>query len=256
MKDEMNQATLLSNKTILITRPAGREVHLRRLIEQLAGHVIHYPVFNILPPSEDEIEQLIHLREQLHRFNMALFISATAVEQSRLYFPVLDEHLVIVSIGSKTTQALKQQNIHVDIEAPEHNTESLLKMAAFQIPQIQGQKILIFRGAGGRALLGDTLVERGADVRYVETYIRAIPPLPPLDKLQIQSLDAITVSSNEGLINLITLMQDPGLLINIPLVVPSLRAQSLARERGFRTIITAKDATDEAVFSALTGYLS
>lgn len=252
----MNQAIPLSNKTILVTRPAGREANLRRLIEGAAGTVIHYPVYSIQPPPELEIQQLIRLREQLHSFSMAIFISPTAVEQSQLYFPVLPEHLIIVSIGSKTTQALEQQNIHVDIEAPEHNTESLLRSAEFQMPQLQGQRILIFRGHGGRALLGDTLVHRGAQIRYVEIYQRQIPPHPPLNEQQINSLDAITISSNEGLDNLVTLMEDPSLLIDVPLIVPSSRAKTLARQHGFKTIISAENATDEAMFSALTSYLS
>ncbi|MDT8283234.1 MAG: uroporphyrinogen-III synthase, partial [Gammaproteobacteria bacterium] len=109
----MKQTNKLSNKTILITRPAGREMHLRQLIEQSGGTVIHYPVINIQPPQKLDIPQLLHLREQLHSFTMAIFISPTAVEQSQIYFPALPEHFTIVSIGSKTTQALLQQNIHV-----------------------------------------------------------------------------------------------------------------------------------------------
>ncbi len=257
----MNQAknesaSLLFNKTILITRPDGRETHLRRIIEQAGGSVIHYPVFNINQPSAQEIKQLNHLREQLHGFDMAIFISPTAVEQSQLYFPVLPEHLTIVSIGSKTTQTLHQQNIQVDLEAPEHNTESLLQTAEFQKIEIQAQRILIFRGTGGRALLGDSLVNRGAQVRYVETYRREIPLHPPLTEQQLKTLNAITISSNEGLDNLLTLMEDPGLLIDIPLVVPGQRAATLARQYGFKTIITAKNATDEAVLIALNNFFS
>lgn len=252
----MNQDSPLSEKTVLITRPNGRERHLRQLIEGVQGHVIHYPVINIQPPPELDIQQLVLLREQLHSFTMAIFISPTAVEQSQIYFPALPEHFTIVSIGNKTSEALEMQNLHVDIEAPEHNTESLLQDPAFQMPNIEGQRILIFRGSGGRALLGNTLIRRGAQVRYVETYQRELPPHPPLTDQQISSLDAITISSNEGLDNLVTLMEDPTLLIDIPLVVPSPRAQTLARQHGFKTIITAQNATDEAALSALTDYFS
>jgi len=257
----MNQAknesaSLLFNKTILITRPDGREIHLRRIIEQSGGNVIHYPVFNINQPPALEIEQLNLMREQLHGFDMAIFISPTAVEQSQLYFPVLPEHLTIVSIGSKTTQALQQQNIQVDLEAPEHNTESLLQTVEFHKNEIQAKRILIFRGTGGRALLGDSLINRGAQVRYVETYRREIPPHPPLTEQQLKTLNAITISSNEGLDNLLTLMEDPGLLIDIPLVVPGQRAAALARQYGFKTIITAKNATDEAILIALSNFFS
>ncbi len=246
----------LTGKTVLITRPLGREENLRRLIEQAGGSVLHYPVFKIQAPSDLEIESLIRIRDQLHSFSMAIFISATAVEHSQNYFPALPEHLSIVSIGSKTTQALNLQNIHTDIEASEHNTESLLKSPHLQAPKIQGQRILIFRGDGGRALLGDTLVRRGAQVRYVETYHRKIPPLPPLTEQQIDTLDAVTISSNEGLDNLVTLMEDPSLLIDVPLIVPGKRAASLAKQHGFKTIVAADSATDEAIFTAVLTLLS
>ena len=252
----MNPDFPLTDKTVLITRPDGREENLRRTIEKAGGKVIHYPVINIQPPPELDIQQLLLLREQLHSFTMAIFISPTAVEQSRIYFPALPEHFTIVSIGNKTTEALEQQNIHVDIEATDKNTESLLNDPVFQMPKIDGRRILIFRGSGGRALLGDSLIRRGAQIRYVETYQRELPPHPPLDEDKVSRLDAITISSNEGLDNLITLMEDPSLLIDIPLLVPSPRAHTLARQHGFKTIITAENATDEAIFSALKDYFS
>jgi uroporphyrinogen-III synthase len=252
----MNQALLLSHKTILITRPFGREKHLRHLIEQAGGNILHYPVFSIQPPPALQIEHLLHLRDQLHSFTMAIFISPTAVEQSQIYFPVLPEHFFIVSIGSKTTKALEQHDLQVDFEAPEHNSESLLQSTEFQMPAMQGQRILIFRGTGGRDLLADTLARRGAQIRYVETYLRAIPPLPPLTEKQVKTLDAITISSNEGLDNLVTLMDDPTLLIDLPLIVPSTRAVTLARQHGFRNIIAAENATDEAMLTALIDYFS
>ncbi|MBE9567294.1 MAG: uroporphyrinogen-III synthase [Proteobacteria bacterium] len=254
--NQNNPTSALSTRTILITRPHGREKHLRQLFEQAGAAVIHYPVFSIQPPLDLDIKQLMKLHDQLHSFTMAIFISPTAVEQSQIYFPVLPEHLTVVSIGSKTSQALQQHDIPVTIEATEHNTESLLKSTAFQMPQLQGQRILIFRGNGGRPLLGDTLIQRGAQVRYVEIYRREIPPLPPLTLEQIASLDAITISSNEGLDNLVTLMEDPSLLIDTPVVVPSSRARTLARQHGFKQIITAENATDEATVAALTQYFS
>jgi len=251
----MNQANSLLNKTILITRPLGREAHLRQIIEQAGGKVIHYPVISINPPTDLEIEQLMQLRERLQSFTMAIFISPTAVDQSQTYFPVLPEHLTIASIGKKTTQALARHHINVDLEAPGYNSESLLRIDAFQMPKVQGQRILIFRGNGGRAYLGDTLIKRKAQVRYVETYHREIPSHPPLSLEQIKTLDAVTVSSSEGLENLIALMEDPGLLVDIPLIVPSPRSVTLARQHGFRKIIAADNATDEATLSALTNSL-
>ena len=251
-----NQAVSLSNKTILVTRPVGREQNLRHLVEHAGGSVIHYPVIHIQPLTQSEAVKLRHLRDKLNEYSMAIFISRTAVEQGLHYFSALPRHLLIVSIGSKTSESLKQNKIDIDIEAPEHNTESLLQIEEFQKPNIEGKHVLIFRGEGGRALLGDTLRHRGATIRYVETYKRTLPSLLPLTKKQIESLDAITVSSNEGLENFITLMHGAEQVQNIPLVLPSRRTAMLAGQYGFNTIITAQNATDDATLSALNQYFS
>ena len=242
---------MLSNKTILLTRPCGREKHLQQLIESAGGHVIHYPVIEIhtIAPNGN-------IHELLETCSMAIFISQSAVEHSCTYFSYFPNSISIVSIGSKTSDSLERHHMHVDLEAPDHNTESLLQMVEFQPSMIKGQKILIFRGKGGRALLGDTLKNRGAEVDYIETYARKLPSHKPLTKNQIASLDAITVSSNEGLDNLVTLMHGTEQIFEIPLVIPSERAKTLAGKYGFRIIVTAENATDEAELSALTHYFS
>ncbi len=117
--------------------------------------------------------------------------------------------------------------------------------------KIKNQKILIFRGTGGRSLLGDSLIERGASVQYVETYSRELPSSKTLTVQQLASIDIITISSNEGLTNLITLIGDVNLLIDTPIIVPSIRAKSLAQQYGFKDIIIAKDATDTSTMLAI-----
>ena len=247
-------AALLHNKTILVTRPLGREKQLRDYIEMMGGSVLHYPTISIQPPASPEVEQLLSLGNQLHKFTMAIFISQTAVQQSQIYFPKIPDDLTIVSIGSKTSHALKQQNIHVNFEAERHNTESLLQADEFQSSEIRGQNILIFRGIGGRALLGDTLKQRGATIRYVELYKREIPQVSPLTTQQITSLDALTASSKQGLDNLMMLIKETDRLVDIPIVLPSIRTAKQAKRLGFVSIILAKNATDEATISALTEF--
>jgi len=247
----MTQSKPLLNKTILVTRPNGRETNLCQLIETAGGHVIHYPVITIRELPEQEIKKLRALYAQLKQFSMAIFISPTAVEQSHLYFPSFPDNICIVSMGSKTTQALEKLNIPVAIESPKHNTETLLETATFASEKIKHHKILIFRGSGGRSLLGDSLLKRGATMQYVETYRRKRPSSEALTSQQLATLDVITISSNEGLTNLITLMDTTDLLKNIPLIVPSLRAKKLAEQYGIKHITVAEDATDMSTVQAL-----
>lgn len=255
MNRDTNQSTTsLSNKTILITRPTGREGNLRRLIEHAGGNIIHYPVISITPPPLKKIESLKRFNNKLPDYNIAIFISPTAVDQSHLYFPVLPKHLTIASIGSKTSDALAGKDLTVNIEAPDHDTESLLTLKAFQLPDIREQKIIIFRGTGGRALLGDTLKQRGAHVQYVETYQRKVSNLSPLNKQQLETLDAIVINSQESLRNLLTLASDTHAILDIPITVPNQRAYELAHQFNFKTIITAENATDEAAIDILLSY--
>ena len=246
----------LSNKTILITRPTGRETNLRLLIETAGGRALHYPAITIRQLSDTGISKLQAIKDQLERITMAIFISPTAVEQSHIYFPAFPDHISIVSMGSKTTKALVKLNIPVTIESPKHNTEALLDTAAFTREKIKHQNILIFRGTGGRSLLGDSLLERGAQMQYVETYSRELPTEKTLSAQQLAEVDCITISSNEGLSNLINMIGNIQLLREIPVIVPSIRAKQLADRHAFKHIIVAKDATDNSTIAALSHYFS
>ena len=250
-RDTNQTAAPLFNKTILITRPVGREEQLRQLIEASGGAVIHYPVISITPPSVADIEQISLFKEQLADYTMAIFISPVAVEQGLIYFSNLPKHMKVISLGSKTTQSLQSHSIDVSLESPGHNTESLLATEDFSAANIQNERILIFRGKGGRALLGDTLRQRGAKILYIETYQRARPSLPPLKPSQIKSIDAITISSHEGLTNLIAMNAGLDKLTDIPLIIPAKRTASLARQLGFNNISVANNATDEAMIISL-----
>ncbi len=247
----MTQSKPLLNKTILVTRPNGRETNLCQLIETAGGRVIYYPAITIRELPEQKIKKLRALYAQLEQFSMAIFISPTAVEQSHIYFPSFPENIRIVSMGSKTTKALEKLNIPVAIESPKHNTETLLETEAFASEKIKHHNILIFRGTGGRSLLGDSLLERGATMQYVEIYSRELPSSQALTSQQLSMLDVITISSNEGLTNLITLVGDAELLTDIPLIVPSIRAKKLAEQYDIKHIIVARDATDASTLLAL-----
>ncbi len=74
---------------------------------------------------------------------------------------------------SKTAHYLSkctQQKVHY----PEvSDSEHLLRLPALQ--NVEQQQVLILRGNGGRELIKDALVRRGAKVHYSETYKRIHP---------------------------------------------------------------------------------
>ncbi len=239
----------LHARTILVTRPLGRADKLCQRIHDAGGHALHYPLIAILPPRDRHC--LADIKHHLYQFDIAIFISPTAVEQTAELLPSISKTLQIAAIGSKTAAILQQHGVLVSIQTEGHNSESLLTHPALQPAVVSNRQILIFRGEGGRAFLGDSLRQRGAQVRYIETYRRGLPDAAPLSDDTIRQLDAITISSNESLDNLITLMANPAAILNTPIIVASDKTVKNARSYGFTTIYRADNATDEACYTQL-----
>ncbi len=238
----------LNNRNILVTRPQERAENLCQLIKLAGGHAMAYSVIEILPPLDNN--PLINIENQLHQYNVAIFISPTAVAQTLKQISLFPEQLKIAAIGSKTAQLLQHYGIHVSIHPDGHNSESLLSHYALQPSAIAGKKILIFRGQGGRAFLGDHLTQRGAQIYYVESYRRGLPDIPPLSTDILAQLDVITLNSNESLNNLMQLNKYPAIL-STPIIIASDKTARNADSYGFKSIYQAKNATDEACLSSL-----
>jgi uroporphyrinogen-III synthase len=119
------------------------------------------------------------------------------------------------------------------------------------------RRIVIFRGQGGRELLGNSLRERGASVSYAEVYRRAKPALAPDELLQrwVQGrIQAVIVSSADSLLNLFDIVGEAGqqYLRNTPLIAVSARIIQLAQRLGFsQALLIAREASDEALVEAL-----
>lgn len=243
---------------VLVTRPAAQAQGLCNLIEQQGGLAIRVPTIEILPPH-DIAPALVSIA-RLAEFDIAIFISVNAVTRglalTTQYGP-LPQQLEIAAVGKRTAQELVQKGYPPTI-VPSHlfNSEGLL--AAEPMQAVAGKNILIFRGEGGRELLADVLRQRGAHVQYAEVY-RRIKPAQGLREAMhpwtVQHINAVVVTSNEGLQNFYDLALDEALLpslLDIPLIVVSERASALAGELGFKNEpIIADDASDAAIVSAL-----
>jgi len=127
---------------------------------------------------------------------------------------------------------------------------------------VRGKHYLIVRGAGGRELIMDTLRARGAMVESVELYRRFVP-MENAKALQeaLPQADYVLINSAESLENMLTLLNasadkspdafSGNALLDKTIVVPGERVADVARKTGFRHIITAANATDDAVLEAL-----
>jgi uroporphyrinogen-III synthase len=244
----------LANLQILVTRPVELADNLCELIRTAGGVPISYPAIEIREPRVKNSRDFVS--NNINAFNLAIFISPTAVTRTLKYIPTIPAHLRIAAIGSSTAETLAQASIRTDIVPEGHDSESLLAHPDMQASKINGANIIIFRGEGGRTLLGDTLTSRGTNVVYAEMYSRSRPEPDPDSEQKLRRADVVTATSNEGMINMLEMVDNKAHLRELPLVVPGERCEQTAKSLGYKCIVVADNATDNATMDALITWAS
>ena len=259
----------LSTLHILLTRP---EAQLQPWVEQfssLGAEVSAQAFLDIKPLSDPASEQAVRdILLQLDQYQKAIFVSQNAVsygvEWIDQLWPQMPQGLSCFAVGASTANLLKEslQQVDASVEAPAEamNSEALLALPALQA--VADEKILIFRGRGGRTHLAEVLEQRGAQVDSCELYRRQIPDTINPDALQQFRESAKTpvsvVLSGETLENLCTYYQqqrpnDWPWLQQQTLVVPGQRVAAMAQAKYFQSIVVAENATYDSILEALNG---
>jgi uroporphyrinogen-III synthase len=231
----------LQGKGVAVTRPASLAQGLAGLVEAAGGRAFLFPAVEIEPlPAATP-----------GNIDVAIFISPTAVREGLKYLP---RGAQVVALSRGTRRELERHGV-AGVLAAEEAADSEALLALNELQQVAGRRIAIFRGAGGRELLGDALRSRGAAVQYVECYRRIRPlsdPAPLIAAWKSATLHAVTVSSAQGLANLFALL-DAELLRRLPLFVPHQRVAAEARRLGAQEVLVAGPGDDE-MFAALVAY--
>ena len=186
------------------------------------------------------------LLANLAQFDMAIFVSANAVEKglaaARRHAP-WPQGIRIAAIGEATAQALRNCGLGPVISPAErHDTEALLGLAPLQV--VKGQNIVVFRGEGGREQLKDSLEARGARVAYAECYRRVRPrsdPAAVVAALARGEVHAVSVLSAETLENFIAMIGATAAqqLGSVTLVVPHVAVGTHREARRFARVAIA-----------------
>ena len=249
----------LQGRRILVTRPAAQAGKLAQLIVEKGGEPVLFPLLKISPADDPEpLQQVIG---RLEDYAIAVFISPNAVDYSvplilsrRCWPPCLQA----AAVGPSTVAQLVAAGLE-NVVAPEHrfDSEALLELPEFQAPRVAGKKVLILRGNGGRELLSETLIERGAQIDAVTCYTRLVPTegIFLMSLLRGNGLDALTISSSEGLRNLMH-FDDKEVhekLFSTPVFVPHQRIVDVALSLGFRQV-TLTGPADAGIIDGLCKY--
>lgn len=247
----------LQHRRILVTRPAAQAAAWCQRLQAAGADTDCIPMLAIEPVTDESRCQAI--KQQILDFDQidhAIFVSRNAVqfgfEWLDNYWPQLPIGPSYYAIGAATARALEGCGVHCESAGDAMDSEALLALPALQQPR--HEKVLIFRGCGGRPLIGETLHQRGAEVRYCELYHRALPAAAATELAAYhQQPDAIAVHSGETLQNLAHCIDATGRtsLREALLVCPSARVAELGKELGFSRVIAATNAGDDAMLAAL-----
>lgn len=244
----------LRGLTIAVTRPRDQAAQLVQRIAQAGGKPVLFPLLDIAAMQDDGVlgEQL----SRLSQFDLAIFISPNAVQYGMAAVRSvggLPARLRIATVGQGSAKALRELSVQ-NVIAPTERFDSEGLLALPELQDVAGWRVLIFRGDGGRDLLGDTLKERGATVEYAACYRRS-KPTQDVGALLGAAPDVITVTSSEALTYLQQMLEADGGAgwRGIPLFVPHSRIAGLASDLGWQQVVTTESG-DDGLLSGLIAW--
>ena len=249
----------LAGRRIVVTRPREQAEGLAARIRDAGGEPVLVPAMEIRDLTD--LGAFHAIADRLEEFDCAIFVSRIAVRKAmellraRRGSRPWPAALRLAAIGRGSQRALQEEGVTAVLAPPgQADSEALLAMPEFAQPA--DRRIVIFRGRGGREALRATLVARGARVEYSECYVRAQPePRETLPGGAAAAIDAITISSGEGLANLHAMLGERGReqLRDTALFVPHARVAGEAAALGARKVTIAGPG-DAEMLSALVAY--
>lgn len=238
------------SQRILVIRPSRQVDQFIALLELTGAQLCHTPVMSIEPIVDGQAIKNLIL--EVDNFDKAICVSGNAAELAiewlDRYWPMMPVGIDFFAVGQQTADILGAADIAALSPRGRQNSEALLALTELQ--DLSGQRVIIFRGCGGREILGDTLIERGARVDYCELYKRVINPEQALlARQQLSQNDCLVAHSGELLTALGDVSGEPG--ADTIVVVPSVRVAEIARELGYKNIVSAANALPESMLAAV-----
>lgn len=238
----------------MITRPAGTAGPLARRVRKLGGIPVSVPGLS-LRATEDAASVDAALRQALQG-DVLVFTSPAAVRFAADVLP-LATRAVVIAVGRGTARALKTAKV-ADVRYPEKSQDSEGVLGLEELADPHGKRVALIGAPGGRGLLREQLVARGAILHEIHVYHRVAPRIDrrhidPLLKLGRRS--AVLLSSAEALDHLHRALIAPAWrkLVQAVAVVSSERLRAIAQAAGFKRVVVAASAMPADLLEAASG---
>jgi uroporphyrinogen-III synthase len=206
-----------------------------------------FPALEIEPLPQTAISSFL---ERLKHFDLFIFVSPNAV---RMALPNILKHeglplrTRVAALGPATAAELKKFEVP-NIISPREGFDSEALLAELSTMPLEGGRVLIVRGQGGRELLAERLRSRGAIVEYLECYRRINPDRDMRELLSRDCMKACLATSSDIVENLFAMAGAAGRswLCSMPFFVPHPRVAAAAFCRGVQCVFVTGNG-DEAL---------
>lgn len=238
---------------LIVTRPADQAEGLIAGLQALGHEVVPMPLMTILPIADADTDLAHSARRcflDLDYYHSVITISANSsrlgLEWMDNYWPQPPLGIQWLAVGPASLAPLRDAGLDGICPPERFDSEGLLALP--QLAAVADQKILIWRGVGGRETLAEELRQRGARVDYAELYHRQ-----PCDYSSAQWQQALApvdgakpwllLSSGQALD--IVQQQVSDLPQRVAgLLLPSARVAEQARSQGFEVVLVPASAGD------------
>ncbi|CUB07778.1 MULTISPECIES: uroporphyrinogen-III synthase [Tepidiphilus] len=246
-----------SPPAVWVTRPREQALRLEALLREHGFEPVAAPLLAI-EPIEDETKEA-QVAAALDDYAWVFFVSRSAAE---LAVPRLRRYRAwppgppVMTVGEGSAASLRDLGF-AEVVFPRQgaDSEAVLALPECARAAVSGRRVLIVKGEGGRALLAQTLTERGASVDTWICYRRIRPQWSDevLAPLRERRLAAMLLTSSEGAGNLPELVPaaDWPRLAEIPAVAAHPRIAAAALALGLKRVVTAPAPGDAGLVAAL-----
>ncbi|MFN7135477.1 MAG: uroporphyrinogen-III synthase, partial [Myxococcales bacterium] len=254
----------LFGRSIVVTRARAQAGEMSAQLEELGAEVIEAPTIAIAPP--ESYAPLDHAIATLHEWDWLVLTSANGVEHflRRLAACGRDARALagirIATVGSATSQTLREAHLTPDAVPHEFNAEALSRVLA--ATGVAGKRFLVVRALEGREVLPEELRRLGAHVHVVPAYRTVRPDIdvaPLRKRLEERRVSAVTFASSSAVRNFAGHFA-PGelrtLLDGVAIGVIGPVTEAAVHELGLEVAVRPAEATIPALVAALVSHLN